>query len=338
MRRILLWLALVGFLVVLVTRFAELERIVSVVRSAHIAYILLGALLQLAFVANQAAFYASVSRALGRPLSVRVLLLPAAAYNFAVIAVPSGNVSGAMLMSAAAVRAGLDSVEAALMNVIYYIFDYGAFLLMLGVGLVYLHVFHDLQTAELVASAILLAGVLLALALLAAAVVWPERACALLDRLCSPIVRRLRRFRRLEGIPENWAAAVAQSLRAAALALRRYPTRMVVPAVHALLVEGITVLTLYIVFLAFGQTVSFGVLMAGYAMGMLFMIVSVTPQGIGFVEGAMVLVFSSLGVEREVAAVVALVYRGLTLWLPFVLGFVAFRRVMVADGTDAAAS
>ncbi len=64
-------------------------------------------------------------------------------------------------------------------------------------------------------------------------------------------------------------------------------------------------------------------------MGMLFLIVSITPQGIGVVEGVMTLVFTSLGVPAAQAAVVSLAFRGLTFWLPLLIGFILLRRVKV---------
>ena len=62
-------------------------------------------------------------------------------------------------------------------------------------------------------------------------------------------------------------------------------------------------------------------------MSVLFYIVSPTPGGLGFVEGALILVLTSLGVPQAGATVVTLAYRGITFWLPFLLGFVALRRV-----------
>jgi uncharacterized membrane protein YbhN (UPF0104 family) len=40
----------------------------------------------------------------------------------------------------------------------------------------------------------------------------------------------------------------------------------------------------------------------------------------------MTLTFVSLGIDPETSAVVTLIYRGLTFWLPFLAGFVAFRQ------------
>lgn len=85
--------------------------------------------------------------------------------------------------------------------------------------------------------------------------------------------------------------------------------------------------SLFVLFLAFHQKVHFGVLVAGYSMGILFWIVSITPQGIGVVEGMMTLVFASLGVPIERATVISLAFRGLTFWLPLGIGFILLRRL-----------
>jgi uncharacterized membrane protein YbhN (UPF0104 family) len=60
---------------------------------------------------------------------------------------------------------------------------------------------------------------------------------------------------------------------------------------------------------------------------MLFWMVSITPQGIGMVEGAMVLVCTSLGVPAAEATAITLAFRGLSLWLPLLVGFFLLRRL-----------
>ena len=68
-------------------------------------------------------------------------------------------------------------------------------------------------------------------------------------------------------------------------------------------------------------------LVAGYAVGTLFLIVSITPQGLGAVKGVMTALFVSLGVTLGRAAVVVLAYRGLSFWLPLGGGALASRRL-----------
>jgi len=82
---------------------------------------------------------------------------------------------------------------------------------------------------------------------------------------------------------------------------------------------------LYIIFLAFKVDFSAGTLVAGYSLSTLLAVVSPTPAGIGVVEGTMPLVLSSLRVPIGAATVITLAYRGVTFWMPFLLGIPALR-------------
>lgn len=82
---------------------------------------------------------------------------------------------------------------------------------------------------------------------------------------------------------------------------------------------------MYALTLAFVGPVALGTLVAGCAVGILFGIVS--PTSMGVVEGAMTLVFSSLGISGSVATAVVLAFRGMTFWLRMAIGFVLLRRL-----------
>jgi len=99
----------------------------------------------------------------------------------------------------------------------------------------------------------------------------------------------------------------------------------VVPGVLALLGKVLLIGVLAATFMAFRQPFSAGTLIAGFSIGYLFLIVSPTPSGLGFVEGVMPLTFMALGVPRTSAVLITVAYRGLTFWLPFGYGFIAFR-------------
>jgi hypothetical protein len=128
-------------------------------------------------------------------------------------------------------------------------------------------------------------------------------------------------------LPEVWVERNTNEFNSAAEAITRHPGGLARTFGFAFLAHLLDLACLNLLFLAFGQPVGVGVLVAGYAMAILFWIVSITPQGIGVVEGVMVLVFTSLGVPAEVATTVSLAFRGLTFWLPLALGFILLRRV-----------
>jgi phosphatidylglycerol lysyltransferase len=134
-------------------------------------------------------------------------------------------------------------------------------------------------------------------------------------------------IKRPDILDEAWVEQNSAEFTEAAMAIAARPAQLLRTIGIAFAAHTVNLATLYVLFLAFHQKVHFGVLVAGYAMGILFWIVAITPQGIGVVEGMMTLVFTSLGVPIERAAVISLAFRGLTFWLPLGIGFILLRRL-----------
>ncbi|MDR0514767.1 MAG: flippase-like domain-containing protein [Coriobacteriaceae bacterium] len=77
--------------------------------------------------------------------------------------------------------------------------------------------------------------------------------------------------------------------------------------------------------------ISFGislpqVLICGYVIATLFAMISITPQGVGVVEAAVLVLFTSYGLNSALGMTTALVYRGLVFWMPFLIGAVLIQR------------
>lgn len=85
-------------------------------------------------------------------------------------------------------------------------------------------------------------------------------------------------------------------------------------------------LVIYFLFLAFGLVPLFGLAVVAFAFGRLFGLASFIPGGVGAFEGAMVLIFNSLGLSLESALAVMLVYRFFSYWLYFPLGLIFYRQ------------
>ena len=107
---------------------------------------------------------------------------------------------------------------------------------------------------------------------------------------------------------------------AAGDAIRESPRRLLGLLGAAGAANATATLCLFLVFVAFGQSVAFGQLVMGFGMGTLAWIVSPIPAGVGVVEGAMALAFASLGILPTKAAVIAITYRGISFCFPFILG------------------
>ncbi|MCE5259927.1 MAG: flippase-like domain-containing protein [Chloroflexi bacterium] len=93
-------------------------------------------------------------------------------------------------------------------------------------------------------------------------------------------------------------------------------------ALGAFISVSFDILTLYLLFIAAGNKISLGVLLAGYALPLLLgRIAFILPGGVGVVESSMALLYTGLGIPKAEAAVVILGYRLISFWIPNLIGF-----------------
>ncbi len=93
-------------------------------------------------------------------------------------------------------------------------------------------------------------------------------------------------------------------------------------AVGAFLNIAFDFLTLYFLFVAMGEKISLGVLLAGYGLPLLLgKVAFILPGGVGVVEGSMTALYTQLGIPPATAVVVVLGYRLISFWIPAISGF-----------------
>ncbi len=122
--------------------------------------------------------------------------------------------------------------------------------------------------------------------------------------------RILRPFIHREYLSEARAHLFAQDTSDALNELRQKPKNLFLPAILGITSKAFLVLILLLMFLAFSVPVTLGQLIGGFSIGYLFLIVSPTPAGLGFVEGGLTLALTTLNVPIGAAAVITLAYRG----------------------------
>ncbi len=290
-----------------------------------------------------AAVYHTIYRSMGMDESIPKLLLLSTASSFVNVVAPSGvGMGGMAVMISEARRRGYSQAGVIVSGFLYVLFDYTSFLFILAVGLLILVEQNDLETAELAASALLFvvaAGLAFMIYLgmcsasqLSRILVWAAQRAS---RLLFPVFHH-------EVISENRATAFAAEVADGLRMLRRNPRNLLLPTALSLCSKALLVVVLFLMFLSFKVPLSFGTLVAGFSIGYLFMIVSPTPSGIGVVEGTLPLALGSLHIPVGAATVVALSYRGITFWVPLLVGMLAFRwlshRKKIRAGDEFAAS
>jgi uncharacterized protein (TIRG00374 family) len=326
-RRWILWLLVAAFLGVVATRFNEIQELCETLAQGQWEWVLAAALLQGVYYVAYAAVYQSAFYTVEVDSHISELVPVLLSSIFVNVVAPSGGASAAALFIDDAARRGQSAAKAAAGTLLVLMADFTAFTLVLGVGLAYLFLQHNLQAYEIVGTLAFivmtagLAGMLLL-------VVWrPEQLCRLLGWLRLRVNQVGGWFRRPTLLDDGWAGKNAAEFAQASVAITTYPRRLGRTLSIALGAHLVDLASLYTLFLAFHQPIKFGPLIAGFAVGILFLVVSPIPMGIGVVEGVMSLVYMSLGVPGEAATVITLAFRGLTFWLPFAIGFVLLRRV-----------
>jgi len=318
---------ILGFIWVVSTQFNQVEALVKTLTQGRLEWVLAAPLIQLIyFIFFSATFQFAFSTLAVRSRLIDLIPITLGSRFLNVVA-PSAGMSGATLFVEDAARRGNSPALAAAGTLLQLVSDFIAFSFILLVGLAYLFIQQNLTAYEVVAAILLLLLTLFLSALLMLGLWHPDLLRSLfawIQKVENNLAARFQRTLLLTGdMVERYAADFSR----AAAAISKNPRGLARTIGMALAAHGLERICLYILFLAFYGPVHFGPLVAGYAMGILFSLITITPQGVGVVEGVMAIVFGSLGIPKGVAVAVSLSFRGLTFWLPLLLGFISLRRV-----------
>ncbi len=289
----------------------------------------LALLVQGAWLVNVAASYRAIYRALGIYEPLERLFLIAAAASFINVVTPSGVVGGVTLFAAQAKQRGYSPIRATLAGVIYLLFEYAAILCVVAVGLVVLFRRNDLTGAEIFATGIVILLAVILATLLGLGMRSENALNGALTAGARTINKILRPILRRDYLSEQRAHEFAHDAASGLIELRedfrKDPKTLAWPFALALSNRALLLTVFFLMFMAFKTPFSPGTIIAGFAIGYLFLIVSPTPAGIGVVEGILTVTLRSLNVPLGSAAVITLAYRGFTFWLPLLIGMVALR-------------
>jgi phosphatidylglycerol lysyltransferase len=321
------------FLWVVISRFTQLEQLKTTLAQGQWTWVLLALFSQLVYYPVFAGSYQAAFHTVGIQTRTRDLIPVTLGSLFVNVVIPAGGAGGAALFAEDIARRGKSAAGAATGVLLQLIADFSAFTLLLIPGMAYLFYEHDLKIYEIIAAIILLLTTIGLSSILLIGIWkpdWLQRLFGWSHRTAKWIFGR---FNRTLSLADDWAQKNAGEFNQAAAAVAGHPLLLIRTVGMSLLAHLVDISTLYFLFRAFNQPISLGVLIGGYAVGILFWIVSITPQGIGVVEGMMTLTFTSLGIPSAVAATVALAFRGLTFWLPMILGFFAVQRLHTIDSS-----
>jgi glycosyltransferase 2 family protein len=316
----------------IVLSFGELENTLATLEKAHLRWLVLGLALEVLWMVNVGLTYQSIYHLLGIEENRDRLTLVAAASNFVNIIAPTAGVSGIAVFANDARRRGYPPGKATLAGALFLLVDQAAFLLVLALGWIVLIRRNDLTAGEISASLLILAIACIFAFLLYLGYRSADALGNVLARIAHAVNRILKPFLHRNYLSEDRAHAFAAEVFEGLSDLPEHSIqRLLRPLLHALFNKALLIGILLCAFLSFDVAFSAGTIIAGWAIGYLFLIVSPTPNGIGIVEGLMPLTLASLRVPYEAAVVVTLTYRAVTFWFLLAVGAWAFRRLHLSE-------
>ena len=326
-RRILLFLLLVGFTILVTSRFTSAANLLKTLTRGQWQWIAAGVATHIIYFAAYAFLYQFGFSVVGVQ-SKAIELLPVVFTSILVNAVaPSGGAGGAALFVDHAVHRGQNGARAAVGVVLVLIVDLGTLLPFILIGALFLYGKRDLQIYDIIGGVFFVSyiGILSSALVLAR---WsPATLRSIFDWLQALIRRIGSWFNHPHLVKDNWARNNANDFADGANAIAENPRKLGWTLLWGGILHVINLAGLYMFFQAFQQPVRLGTLIAGFGIGIIFFVITVIPQGVGAVEGVMSLVFTSLGISKTNAVVIALSFRGVNFWIPLLIGLIFLRRV-----------
>jgi uncharacterized protein (TIRG00374 family) len=325
-RRWLLLLLLIGFVALVTSRFTDAKQLVATLSQGQWQWVLVAIILHVVYFVLYAVLYQVSFNAVEVESRAGELMPVLFASLFVNAIAPTGGAGGAALFIDDAVQRGQSGARTTVGTVLVLLADLGTLIPFVIVGLIFLSLQHELQIYGTIGAVFFLIFILILTGALLLARWRPGQLRKLLRWFQRAINRIGGWFKHPDLMADDWAAKNAGQFAEAAIAIAAHPKQLNLTLALALVLHVVNLAGLYVLFLAFQQSVRLGTLVAGFGMGIVFFVISIF-QGAGVVEGIMTLVFTSAGIPKAKAIVIALTYRGLSFWLPLLLGFFFLRRV-----------
>lgn len=325
MKKFAVALVLLLGIIFIISQFTEVEQIALVLQEGNFWFIGLAVLVEFIWFINVGASYQSLFSILGIHQRIFELIRLATAVNFVNLVAPSVGVGGVTVLISHAQHNGHSSAKITIGSILFLIFEYIGLLVIIFTGLMVLSFYNRLNLTEIIAFIlfIFLAAALTGLLILAARS--REKLATVLTWLAQTANRILNPFLHRDAFKVEKASEIAFEASQGVNALRHIRRGWIKPLLLTFSNKALLITVLGLMFLAFNTEVTIAKLIAGFGIASLFLIISPTPSGVGFVEGALTLSLNSLDIPLESAAIITLAFRGITFWLPLFAGMLSFR-------------
>lgn len=277
---------------------------------------------QAAFYHFSANMYKNLFSILGSTLKYKFLMRATLELTFVNHVFPSGGVTGFSYWGLRLRSEGVSTAKATLVQTMRFVLLFISFQILLFLALILLSFDGRVNNFLLVVSGSL-ATALVGGTLFMMYIIGDKKRINNFFTVITKIINRLIqvvRPKNPETINIDRAKGVFEDFHENYKVLKKDYKKLKQPVINALLINLVEILSIYAVFLAFGQWVNLGAIIIAYAVANFAGLISVIPGGIGLYEGLMIGVLVAGGVPAALSLPVIIMYRILTIFLQIPLG------------------
>lgn len=323
MRKIIYVLLVLLTIYYVSTHYEEMKQVLEVFGEGDGRWLWAAVGVQILWMVNIAAAFQACYDIVGVKERLARLVVLTSAAIFVNVVVPTYGIGTVAVLITDGYRRGRPAGKVWTAVFIYTLFDYLGFMVVLLPSMIILDQLGAMNivfiTAALFAAAV--AVVLVAMTLLG---IWSEtKMVGTISALVALVNKTLHPFLRRDLVNHLRAKTFAHDTSDGLAQIRRTPWNLLAPGALALSRKVLMMTILYFVSKAFHHPLSLDTLLATFGISYLFSVASLTPSGVGIVEGAMVVTLVTLNVPLATAVAIALAYRGITLWLRLAYGGLA---------------
>lgn len=280
-----------------------------------------------------AKFYQSYLKSMGAKVRTKELFKVSLEMNFVNNVFPSGGVSGFGYLGVRLKNMGVKGSKTTLMQTSRYFLTFLSFIVYLLIALLLLSIFGSASRLIVMVASSLSTFIIIATAVLIYIIGDEKRIksfTAALPNLFNWVFQRLHRHNK-QPINVDRVEKLFSDLHHDFIAVRKDWRSLRYPFLWTMVMNFTEVLTIFIVYLAFGSVVNPGAIIIAYAVANIAGLVAVLPGGVGVYEGLMTAVMASAGVDEALAISATVVYRVYNMGLFLPVGYILYQRALKSN-------
>lgn len=267
---------------------------------------------------------------LGSKLSKSLLWRVTLELNFVNHVFPSGGVSGFSYFSLRLRGSGVSTAKSTLTQLMRFVLTFISFQFLLAVGLFLLAFSGSVNNFVLLIAGSLATLMISGSALMLYIVGSKQRINSFfifLTKMLNGIISFIHP-KHPEAINTSRVQEIFSELHENYMLLKKDPKVLKNPLLYGLLANVTEILTLYLVYIAFGQWVNPGAIILAYAVANFAGLIAVLPGGVGVYEALMTAVLASAGIPIAVSLPVTIMYRILTIVMQLPVGYFYYHKAI----------